>query len=102
MIVRTPDGAIYGGFDAFRAMARVLPGLWPLLPFLYLPGARWIGTAGLWLDRPQPLSADELRDGRVLAAPEGAGGGGIGRGGDRACRGECRCANAAMSDCRTQ
>jgi predicted DCC family thiol-disulfide oxidoreductase YuxK len=43
MIVRTPSGAIYGGFDAFRATARVLPGLWPLLPLLYVPGVRWVG-----------------------------------------------------------
>jgi predicted DCC family thiol-disulfide oxidoreductase YuxK len=43
MIVRTPSGGIYGGFDAFRVVARALPGLWPVLPLLYLPGAGWIG-----------------------------------------------------------
>lgn len=31
------------GFDAFRHMARALPALWPVLPFLWLPGAAPLG-----------------------------------------------------------
>jgi predicted DCC family thiol-disulfide oxidoreductase YuxK len=31
------------GFDAYRAMAWKLPLLWPLLPLVYLPGARRVG-----------------------------------------------------------
>lgn len=33
------------GFRGFRKLALAVPPLWPLLPFLYLPGARWIGDA---------------------------------------------------------
>lgn len=44
MYVRRPDGRFFGGFHAFRAIARVLPVLWLLLPILWLPGASWIGT----------------------------------------------------------
>jgi predicted DCC family thiol-disulfide oxidoreductase YuxK len=52
MIVRAPTGAIYGGFDAFRAIARVLPGLWPILPLSYIPGAGWLGrTIYRWVAR---------------------------------------------------
>lgn len=43
MIVRTPRGKVLGGFDAFRAVARVFPALWPILPVLYVPGVGWIG-----------------------------------------------------------
>jgi len=31
------------GFDGFRTLARRLPPLWPLVPFLYVPGVPWIG-----------------------------------------------------------
>lgn len=37
---------VYGGFDAFRRMCRFLPMLYPLLPFVYLPGASPIGRWG--------------------------------------------------------
>ena len=30
-------------FDAFRSLAWILPAAWPLIPVLYLPGARWLG-----------------------------------------------------------
>jgi predicted DCC family thiol-disulfide oxidoreductase YuxK len=39
------DGRTYFGFSAYRAMSWRLPIFWPLLPFLYLPGARLIGDA---------------------------------------------------------
>jgi predicted DCC family thiol-disulfide oxidoreductase YuxK/uncharacterized membrane protein YphA (DoxX/SURF4 family) len=39
-----PDGRAYGGFFAFRALTRLLPPLWLLLPIAYCPGAAWIGT----------------------------------------------------------
>ncbi len=35
---------VYRGFFAFRALTRHLPGLWLLVPFLYVPGVPWIGT----------------------------------------------------------
>jgi predicted DCC family thiol-disulfide oxidoreductase YuxK len=44
MYVKRPDGKHFGGFDAFRALAPVLPLTWPLIPFLWLPGARFFGT----------------------------------------------------------
>lgn len=44
MYVKRPDGSYFGGFEAFRALAAVLPLCWPLVPFLWLPGAKWIGT----------------------------------------------------------
>lgn len=44
MYVKRPDGSYFGGFEAFRALASVLPLCWPLVPLLWLPGAKWIGT----------------------------------------------------------
>lgn len=43
MHVMDSEGVVYRGFFAFRALSRVLPALWPLLPLLYLPGAAIIG-----------------------------------------------------------
>lgn len=43
MYVKRPDGRYLGGYDAFRAMAAVLPLGWPAVPFLWLPGARFVG-----------------------------------------------------------
>jgi predicted DCC family thiol-disulfide oxidoreductase YuxK len=39
----TPDGRLYGGYFAFRQLAWIMPMLYPLLAFMYLPGADWIG-----------------------------------------------------------
>ncbi|MER3415441.1 MAG: hypothetical protein C4297_04405 [Gemmataceae bacterium] len=40
----TPDlSKVYHGFGAFRWMAWRLPLLWPIAPFLYVPGVPWIG-----------------------------------------------------------
>lgn len=44
MHVRTGDGRFFRGFFAFRALAQFLPLLWPVAPFLYLPGIAAIGT----------------------------------------------------------
>ena len=38
-----PSGKTYAGFDAFRALAWHIPILWPLAPFLYIPGVPVIG-----------------------------------------------------------
>ncbi|MBK9975559.1 MAG: DUF393 domain-containing protein [Planctomycetes bacterium] len=46
MYVKRPDGSYFGGFEAFRALAAVLPLCWPLMPFLWLPGAKFLGTRG--------------------------------------------------------
>lgn len=45
MHVLTPSGRVRSGFEAFRAMLPALPGLWPLLPLVWLPGMRTLGTA---------------------------------------------------------
>ncbi|HUG74356.1 MAG TPA: DUF393 domain-containing protein [Acidimicrobiia bacterium] len=37
------DGTVFTGFEAFRAMAPSLPLAWPLVPFLWIPGVRWLG-----------------------------------------------------------
>jgi predicted DCC family thiol-disulfide oxidoreductase YuxK len=45
-------GQVYHGFKAFRWMAWRLPPLWPLLPFLYLPGMASLGQrVYLWVAR---------------------------------------------------
>lgn len=42
----------YHGFTAFRWMTWRLPALWPLAPFLYLPGMKVLGQrAYLWVAR---------------------------------------------------
>ena len=53
MHLLTPDGSkIYHGFEAFRWMAWRLPLLWPLAPFLYLPGMKPLGQRlYLWVAR---------------------------------------------------
>ena len=38
------DGKISGGFLAVRRIAQKLPLLFPILPFLYIPGAKPIGS----------------------------------------------------------
>ena len=43
-------GRIYHGFGAFRWMAWRLPLLWPLAPFLYVPGVPTLGQkVYLWI-----------------------------------------------------
>jgi predicted DCC family thiol-disulfide oxidoreductase YuxK len=51
MHVVTPDGRrVYHGFGAFRRIAWQLPPLWPLVPFLYVPGVPWLGQrVYLWV-----------------------------------------------------
>ncbi len=44
MVLVEVGGQISGGFDAFRRMSWHLPMCWPLVPWLYLPGARWVGA----------------------------------------------------------
>ncbi len=44
MILLEPNGRLSGGFDAFQRMCPHLPMLWGLVPLVYLPGARWMGT----------------------------------------------------------
>ncbi|MFO0864914.1 MAG: DUF393 domain-containing protein [Gemmataceae bacterium] len=48
----TPSKSIYHGFGAFRWMSWRLPLLWIFAPFMYLPGASWLGQkAYLWVAR---------------------------------------------------
>jgi predicted DCC family thiol-disulfide oxidoreductase YuxK len=53
MHLLTPDGGrVYHGFAAFRWMAWRLPPLWPVAPFLYVPGIPWLGQRlYLWVAR---------------------------------------------------
>lgn len=53
MHLLSPDGrAVYHGFGAFRWMAWRLPLLWPVAPFLYLPGVPALGQRiYLWVAR---------------------------------------------------
>lgn len=45
MHVVTPDRSrAYAGYRALRWIAWRLPLLWPLAPFLHLPGAVWLGS----------------------------------------------------------
>ena len=37
------DGSVSKGFFAFRAIARIVPLFWIIVPLLYVPGARWAG-----------------------------------------------------------
>ena len=41
--VKEPNGAVYGGFFAFRSVTGVLPALRPFGPLLYIPGVPWVG-----------------------------------------------------------
>jgi predicted DCC family thiol-disulfide oxidoreductase YuxK len=43
MLVRTPQGHWYKGFESLRWVFWRLPLLWPLVPFLYLPGMAGAG-----------------------------------------------------------
>jgi predicted DCC family thiol-disulfide oxidoreductase YuxK len=42
-VVPVAGDALYGGYRAVRFMAWRLPLLWPIAPFLYLPGMTWLG-----------------------------------------------------------
>lgn len=41
--MRFPDTTVLQGFLALRRLSWYLPPLWPIAPFLYLPGMRWLG-----------------------------------------------------------
>jgi len=43
-LLTTNRKRIYAGFRAFRWMAWRIPVTWWLVPFLYLPGAGWLGS----------------------------------------------------------
>ena len=52
MHVLTPDRHVYHGFGALRWLAWRLPLLWPLAPFLYIPGVPALGQRlYLWVAR---------------------------------------------------
>jgi hypothetical protein len=63
-------GRVWRGFHAFRRLARILPPLWPLLPFLYLPGVPLLGGA-LYAR----IAASRCRDEEPCDAHGGPGGG---------------------------
>jgi predicted DCC family thiol-disulfide oxidoreductase YuxK len=51
-LLTSTGGHVYHGFQAFRWMAWRLPLLWPLAPFLYVPGVPWLGQKlYLWVAR---------------------------------------------------
>lgn len=41
--IKLPNGSYRKGFSAFRRLSWYLPWLWPVVPFMYLPGATFIG-----------------------------------------------------------
>ncbi len=45
MHVLTPRGRLYGGYASLRWLAWRMPLLWPVAPFLYLPGVAQLGDA---------------------------------------------------------
>jgi predicted DCC family thiol-disulfide oxidoreductase YuxK len=82
----SPDGQVHSGFFALRALSRLLPPLWPLLPALHLPGSATFGTRlydafarrrlrqgcgdGLCLHRPRPAEpAENTPDSLAPASP---------------------------------
>jgi len=86
----TPDGSkVYHGFQVFRWMAWRLPLLWPVAPFLFIPGVPWVGQkVYLWVARnrfqlvpcqdgvcqlPNRQSSQEVEEGQppvILPFPE--------------------------------
>ena len=44
MFLLKPKGAAYEGFYAMRQLVLRLPLLWPLVPFLWLPGSALVGV----------------------------------------------------------
>jgi predicted DCC family thiol-disulfide oxidoreductase YuxK len=46
LLMRNREGVWLGGFDAFRAMAKLFPIFWILWPFLFVPP---VPTIGRWL-----------------------------------------------------
>jgi len=44
MHVTNANGRYRAGYGGFRRLAWALPPLWPLAPFLYLPGVSWAGN----------------------------------------------------------
>lgn len=44
MAVVTPERKVLRGFSAFREISRRLPVMWVLVPAMFAPGAKWVGT----------------------------------------------------------
>ena len=44
MYLHDSHGRLHGGFFAVRRLALILPPLLPLAPFMWLPGARFLGV----------------------------------------------------------
>ena len=44
MYLHDSRGRLHGGFFAVRRLALILPPLLPLAPFMWLPGARFLGV----------------------------------------------------------
>ena len=44
MHVIRADGRVDRGFDGYRSLAWVVPALWPILPFMYIPPLHWLGS----------------------------------------------------------
>lgn len=62
---------LYHGFAAFRFLAWRLPALWPIAPFLYLPGVPWAGQKiYLWIARNR-FNLVPCKDGVCHIPPRG-------------------------------
>jgi predicted DCC family thiol-disulfide oxidoreductase YuxK len=66
----TPRGDVETGFDAYRVMARSIPAAWPIMPLLYLPGARAIGRRVYRAVARHRLSSSCAVDPGALRSPE--------------------------------
>lgn len=52
MHVSMLDKGLFNGFEACRELALLLPLLWPVVPFLYIPGVPWLGQKFyMWVAR---------------------------------------------------
>jgi predicted DCC family thiol-disulfide oxidoreductase YuxK len=71
MHLLTPNGKhVYHGFAAFRWLAWRLPLLWPIAPFLYIPGVPALGQkAYLWVARNR-YSLVPCHDGMCMLPPQ--------------------------------
>jgi len=60
----SPQGEVFKGYGAFQVLARILPGLWPVLPLFHLPLASSIGPwiyEKLAVNRSRACTAETCR-----------------------------------------
>jgi predicted DCC family thiol-disulfide oxidoreductase YuxK len=69
-VVTSDRCRVYAGYAAFRWLAWRLPLLWPVAPWLYLPGVPWLGQrVYLWIARRR-YQLVPCRDGVCTIPPQ--------------------------------